>query len=96
MIDNRRHPRLRSRRAWGMPARRTPGSPAIVARALFRILQDSKRLVKTPEAGFGIGIIRVEIRMKTRSQPMICLLDLVKTRLSTHAEDVIIISPRLG
>jgi hypothetical protein len=91
VIHDRHHPLPHSSRAWGTPDRWSPGTPAIVARALFGILQNGVGLIEAPEAGLGVDIVRVQIRMEARGQSMIGLLDLLRTRLPANAEDVIII-----
>jgi hypothetical protein len=58
---------------------------------LFGIFQNGVGLIEAPEAGLGVNVIRVRIRMEARGQSMIGLLDLLRTRFPADAEDVIII-----
>jgi hypothetical protein len=66
VMNDRRHPFTGSARARGTPDRWSPGPPAIITGAPLGISQDSIGLVEATEAGFSIGIIRVQIRVETR------------------------------
>jgi hypothetical protein len=91
MIHDRRHPFPCRSRAGGTPDRRPPSPPTIVARALFGISQNGVGLVEAAKAVLSIGIARVQIRMEACGEAMISLLDFLRTRLSSDAENLIII-----
>jgi hypothetical protein len=58
---------------------------------LFGISQNGVGLVEAAKAVLSIGIARVQIRMEACGEAMISLLDFLRTRLSSDAEDLIII-----
>jgi hypothetical protein len=91
MIDDRRHPLPRRGRAWGTPDRWSPSTPAVVVRALFGIFQDGVGLVEAAQASLSLSIVRVQIWMEACGQAMVSLLDFLRTRLSSDAENLIII-----
>jgi hypothetical protein len=91
MMHDRRHPFPCPIGVGGAPDRWPPSPPAIVARALLGIAQNGVGLVEAAKASLSIGIVRVQIWMKACSQAMVSLLDLLRTRLSSDAEDLVII-----
>jgi hypothetical protein len=48
-------------------------------------------LVEAAKIGPSLDIVWVQIRMEACGQAMVSLLDLLRTRLSSDAEDVIIV-----
>src|SRR6056297_3974828 len=64
----------------------------IICSLLFGVLQDLVGLVGFLEVGFGIGLVRIPVRMQFLRLPSICLLDLFGRGILVHAEHIVIVT----
>src|SRR5690606_28784049 len=64
----------------------------VVGGTLARVRQDLVRLLRLLEALFGLGIVRIAVRMPFHRQPAIGLLDFFFGGVPVYAENLIVVA----